>query len=87
MTIDQVLGPPVPHKPSMPFMGGRAIHAYVAGNHFTKRVSVVVRPSGVVPASPAYIAQALLIESKVRLAATGFRRSELLYIPPPSKEP
>jgi hypothetical protein len=52
VTIDQVLGPLVPRKPSTPFMGGQAIHAYVAGNHFTKRVSVVVRPSGVVRASP-----------------------------------
>ncbi len=87
VTIDQVLGLPVPHKPCTPFMGGRAIPAGLVANHFTERVWVVVRPSGVVRASLAWIAQAPSIESDGHLGATGFRRSELLYIPPPSKEP
>ena len=87
VTTDQVLGRQVPHKLSTPFMGGRAIRVGVAANHFMKRVWVVVRPSGADRARPAQRAQALPIESDVRLGATGFRRSELLYIPPPSKEP
>jgi hypothetical protein len=87
VTIDQVLVRPAPHKPSTPFMGGRANRASLVANHFTKRVWVVVRPSGADRARPVRRAWALLIESDVCLGATGFKTSELLYIPPPSKEP
>jgi hypothetical protein len=87
VTIDQVLVRPALRKPSTPFMGGRANRAGLVANHFTKRVWVVVRPSGADRASQARRARAPLIESDLHLGATGFRRSELLYILPPSKEP
>jgi hypothetical protein len=87
VTIDQVLELPVPHKRCTPFMGGRAIYVGLVANHFMERVWVVVRPSGVVRASPAWIARALSIKGDGHFAATGFRRNELLYIPPLSKEP
>jgi hypothetical protein len=87
VTIDQVLGPPVPLKPFTLFMGVRANRASPVANHFMKRAWRVVRPSGAVRASQACVVRGRWVESEASRGVTGFRRSELLSIPPPSKEP
>jgi len=53
VTIDQALVQLALRKPSMPFMGGRVIHAGPVAKHFMKRVWAVVRRSGADRASPA----------------------------------